>query len=139
MGMRAPGASPVQVSPCTGLGARLRTPFSSLARRAKHQSTRRLRGGRGSPRDAVAWTSLPVASSAVSALKLKLLFSIPRWPGLTDKHLLEREEDGVFVISLYYRCCHFNPSWMPGERLRLGTRLDPYSLPKCGLRRAARG
>lgn len=68
---------------------------------------------------------------AVSALKFKLLFSIPRWPELTDKHLLEREKDGVFIIPLYYRCCHFNPSWMPGERLRPGTGLEPASQMWC--------
>ena len=98
----------------------------------------RLRGRGRSPWDAVAWTSLPAASSAVSALKFKLLFSIPQWPRLTDKHLLEREKDGVFIISLYYRCCHFNPSWMPGERLRPETGLKPCPLPTCGLRRKPR-
>lgn len=37
---------------------------------------------------------LPAASPSVSALKLKLLFPLPRWPGLAAKSLLEREEDG---------------------------------------------
>lgn len=122
-----------------GHRAGLHMPFSSLVRRAKHQFAHRLRGRGRSPRDAIAWTSLPAASSAVSALKFKLLFSVPRWPGLTDKHLLEREKDGVFIISLYYRCCHFNPSWMLGERLRLGTSLKSCLLPKCSLQRTACG
>lgn len=45
----------------------------------------------------------------------------------------------MFIISLYYRCCHFNPSCMPGERLWLGTGLESCPLPTCGLQRKPRG
>lgn len=56
--------------------------------------------GRVSPWDALSWTPISVASARVSFPRFKLLFAIPQWPGLTDKHLLrrEREKNG---------CCYF--------------------------------
>ncbi|XP_074743834.1 mevalonate kinase isoform X1 [Strix uralensis] len=66
-------------------------------------------------------------------------YPVLEWPGLTDKHLLEREKDGVFIISSDYRCCHFNPSWMPAERLRRGAGLEPCPLPACAPPRNPRG
>lgn len=50
------------------------------------------------PHGMLSWMPIPVAP--VSSLRFKLLFTIPQWPRLTDKHLLrrEREKNG---------CCYF--------------------------------
>lgn len=141
-GALGPGSVPL---PCTCHQGLVATESSQAQRARGHrglEATRSLWPPRAHGHQGLVASEgalLPAASPSVSALKLKLLFALPRWPGLAAKRLLEREEGGWFVIPLYHGRCHFNPAQMPGgSLLPMHQPGDGRLAPRRALGRAAR-